>query len=135
MNDKLRELLVRHEGKRKLPYTDSVGKLTIGIGRNLTDNGLSDDEINYLFMNDVDTAMLALMKIFPDFSGWGETRQNALIDMMFNVGATRFLGFKKMIAAIKELNWAGAAREMRDSVWYHQVHARAEELASMVERG
>ena len=135
MNDKLRALLIRHEGIRLFPYEDSVGKLTIGIGRNLDDRGLSNEEVNYLFTNDVDMATLDLMKIFPDFSGWTESRRNALVDAMFNLGNTRFLGFKKMIAALKACNWKTAASEMRNSYWAEQLPARVEELARMVEEG
>ena len=135
MNDKLRALLIKHEGLRLKPYTDTVGKLTIGIGRNLDDRGITNDEAFYLFFNDVDIAVLDLMRIFPDFSGWTENRRNALIDMMFNIGNTRFLGFKKMIAAIKVDDWTTAANEMRHSKWAEQLPSRVAELADMCEEG
>lgn len=135
MNDKLRALLVRHEGLRLFPYLDSVGKTTIGIGRNLTDRGIDNDEAEFLFSNDVDLATFGLMKIFPDFSGWTENRQNAMVDMMFNLGATRFLGFKRMIAAIKLGEWSTAAAETRSSKWAEQLPRRVAELAQLVEKG
>ena len=31
-----------NEGLRSKPYVDTVGKVTIGVGRNLTDRGLSE---------------------------------------------------------------------------------------------
>ena len=135
MNDKLRALLIKHEGLRLKPYTDTVGKLTIGIGRNLDDRGITNDEAFYLFFNDVDIAVLDLMRIFPDFSGWTENRRNALIDACFNLGITRFLGFKKMIAAIKVDDWTTAANEMRHSKWAEQLPSRVAELADMCEEG
>ena len=135
MNDKLRALLIKHEGKKNLPYLDTIGKTTIGIGRNLTDKGLSDDEVNYLFMNDVGEAILGLMKVIPDFTGMSENRQNALVDMCFNMGITRFLKFKNMIAAIKAGDWTKAANEMRNSAWANQLPGRVSELAELVEKG
>ena len=44
----LHALLEGHEGRRAFPYRDSVGKLTIGVGRNLSDRGLSEGEIDQL---------------------------------------------------------------------------------------
>ena len=135
MNDKLRALLTKHEGWKLFPYVDTVGKTTIGCGRNLTDRGISNEEALYLFSNDVDIAVLDLMRIFPDFSGWTENRRNALIDACFNLGITRFLGFKKMIAAIKVDDWTTAANEMRHSKWAEQLPSRVAELADMCEEG
>jgi len=135
MNDKLRKLLIKHEGLRLKPYLDTVGKMTIGIGRNLDDKGISEDEANYLFMDDVEESAIQIMKVFPSLDGWSENRRNALIDMVFNVGITRFLGFKKMIAAIKNGDWVSAAKEMRNSVWAAQLPARVAELSKMVEEG
>jgi GH24 family phage-related lysozyme (muramidase) len=36
-------LIEHHEGRRAFPWYDSAGKISIGIGRNLSDRGLSDD--------------------------------------------------------------------------------------------
>ncbi len=135
MNDKLRALLIKHEGLRLKPYLDTVGKTTIGIGRNLDDKGISNDEANYLFMNDVDEATFQAMKVLPDFVSFSENRRNALVDMVFNMGINRFLGFKKMIAAIKSGDWTAAANEMRNSAWAAQLPARVAELAELVEKG
>lgn len=49
----LREQLERHEGLRLKPYKDTVGKLTIGIGRNLDDKGISRKEAFALLDNDI----------------------------------------------------------------------------------
>ena len=135
MNERLRYLLTKHEGLRLKPYLDTVGKITIGIGRNLDDKGISEDEANFLFENDVDEATIQVIKVFPNFHDWSINRQNALIDMVFNMGITRFMGFKKMIAAIKNGDWVTAAAEMRDSKWAEQLPRRVAELAIMVEKG
>ena len=45
--------LTRDEGMRLMPYRDTVGKLTIGVGRNLDDVGISLDEANMLLTNGI----------------------------------------------------------------------------------
>jgi len=135
MSESLRAMLVRHEGIRLLPYTDTVGKLTIGIGRNLTDNGITLAEADIMFDHDVSLAVAKLRTIFPGFDQFFEARQNALISMMFNLGATRFCKFRKMIAAIESGDWQAAAGEMRNSLWASQLPGRVAELAKMVETG
>ncbi|MDY0127369.1 MAG: hypothetical protein RBR69_04500 [Candidatus Cloacimonadaceae bacterium] len=42
--DRIKEQLVRHEGLRLKPYRCTAGKLTIGIGRNLNDCGITQSE-------------------------------------------------------------------------------------------
>lgn len=41
---RLHDMLIRHEGLRLKPYHDTVRKLTIGIGRNLDDVGITHEE-------------------------------------------------------------------------------------------
>jgi len=135
MNDALRQLLIVHEGLCLKPYLDTVGKVTIGIGRNLTDNGISAGECETLFENDVASAQAQLMAMFPDFALMSEARQNALTDMMFNLGASQFGRFVNMIEAIRRGDWAAAAGAMRHSLWAQQLPGRVAELAEMVEEG
>lgn len=52
--DILRPQLRIDEGVREFPYTDTVGKLSIGVGRNLDDVGLRPDEIALMLENDID---------------------------------------------------------------------------------
>ena len=136
MNDRLRALLIKHEGLRSKPYLDSVGKLTIGVGRNLDDHGISLDEADLMLANDVDWAVAEVRNVFSsEWPTWNEVRQNAMVDMMFNLGPVRFGQFKKMISAIRAYDWPRAAWEMRHSLWSSQVSQRAEDLASMIESG
>ena len=135
MNPKLRQLLIRHEGLRLKPYLDTEGKTTIGVGRNLTDNGISEAEAMVMFYNDVTVAVTQLQSIFPGYNDWTEARRNAMADAMFNLGATQFSWFRNMIAAIQAGNWVTAASEMRNSAWAQQLPSRVEELARMVEEG
>ena len=82
-----------NEGVRKYPYRCSAGKLTIGIGRNLEDKGLSDSEVMYLFDNDLQDTQDSAESIFEDFSQYALEEQTVILDMLFNLGTTRFKTF------------------------------------------
>lgn len=117
-----RSLLTRHEGLRRKPYTCTAGKLTIGIGRNIEDRGLSDDEIKLLFMNDVLIATRDCESMFARFGRiTPAARQAALIDMAFNLGRARLAMFTNMRAAVDRNDWETAAAEAENSKWYHDV--------------
>lgn len=137
MKDLVKTMLVVDEGLRLKPYRDTVGKLTIGIGRNLDDVGISKDEAFYLLENDIQRAIQDATDIFGT-SAWlslDEVRQAVILDMLFNLGKSRFLTFKKFIQAVKEKDFERAAEEMLDSRWARQVKKRAERLAYMMRTG
>lgn len=123
-----------HEGCETHPYTDTVGKITIGVGRNLTDRGLSEDEIALLLMNDLRIVEAELDAVLPSWHLLTDNRQAVLVDMMFNLGRPRFLQFKKFLSALAEGEYETAAAEMLDSRWARQVGRRADTLARMMGR-
>lgn len=114
------------------PYRDDVGKLTIGVGRNLDDRGLSADEIDVLLANDISIARAGCRALFPAFDGFNSKRQAGLISMAFNLGQTRLAGFRRMRAAINDGNWTGASTEALDSYWAGQVGRCASEIAALL---
>lgn len=128
-------LVKRHEGLRLKPYRCGGNKLTIGYGRNLEDNGITETEAVFLLQQDLLRAELDLRAVLPDVVMLSESRYNALVDMMFNLGRTRFVQFKKMLEAIRMEDFQWAAREMLDSTWAAQVGPRAVELARMMREG
>lgn len=128
----IQELIESHEGREKFPYTDTTGHITIGIGRNLTGKGLSDDEIEYLFNNDLRDARNELDRIFPAWRQLSPARKDVLVSMMFNLGTPRYLTFKKFWRAMESEDFERAAHEMLDSRWAEQVGTRADELAEMM---
>jgi lysozyme len=131
----LKALLERHEGRNPKPYVDTVGKVTIGVGRNLTDRGLSPKEIDLLLDNDIEEARANLHYVFGDqFDTFSDRRRMSLFSLMF-IGLPRFQTFVKMIQAIKDESWKLAAFELLDSKYAVQVPKRARELAEMLEEG
>lgn len=131
---KLEQQLIKHEGLRLQPYLDTVGKWTIGVGRNLSDNGISESEALLMLRNDIATAERELMSQ-SWFNALDAVRKDVMINMCFNIGLTRLLGFKNMIAALTVHDYDKAATEMLDSKWARQVGNRAIELSNIMRSG
>lgn len=131
------EMLKRHEGVRSTIYLCSAGYETIGVGRNISASGigLSDDEVNYLLENDIQRVIKELSSEYPWFNSLDDVRKDAMIDISFNLGATRLRGFKRALAAMEVADYKMAAKEFLASKWSQDVKGRAHELASMIETG
>lgn len=127
--------LIVDEGQRLSPYVDTVGKMTIGVGRNLTDRGISASESLVLLNNDIDGAVADLNRQCPWWTTLTDSRQNVLLNMCFNLGIDRLLKFKNMLLACEAGNYLGAAQEMMDSEWARQVGARAVRLSAAMKGG
>lgn len=134
-----RDLLIaelkRDEGWKNKPYVDSVGKVSIGVGRNLTDRGVSDGEISDMLQNDISDAALQLCLHLPWWETLDDVRQRVLLNLCFNVGIGTLLTFAPTLALIQSGNYSEAARHMRASLWAKQVGQRAERLATAMETG
>ena len=135
MKEELIKQLKDHEGIRLKPYKCTAGKLTIGIGRNLDDIGISEEEAEYLLGNDIETAHKGCERLISNFESISEVRKIALIDMMFNLGYTRMSKFKKMLSAIESEDWTEAAKQAKDSRWYNQVGRRAQKICDQLREG
>ena len=128
--------IIEHEGVVPHAYKDSVGKTTIGIGRNIDDKPLTESEMLYLLRNDIADAKRDASRIVgPVFYKLSKVRQNVLIDMAFNLGAVRFAGFKKMLAYVRRGYYELAAFEMKNSKWYKQVGRRGRRLMELMKKG
>lgn len=133
--DALRAQLTVHEGFKRHAYRCPAGKITVGVGRNLDDKGLSAAEVMMLLDHDIDECLTDL-RAFPWFSKLDAVRQRALVDLRFNLGSRRFRGFRKMLAALEAGDYAMAAGEARSSAWYGQVQpSRAARVVGMLATG
>jgi lysozyme len=122
-------------GKELRPGDRLIGKLTIGIGRNLTDNGISGAEAYMLCNNDVRGTTRELGRALPWWSKMSDNRQDALLNMAFNMGVPRLLGFKNALALLEAGRWDAAAAEFLNSKWAGQVGDRAKRLAQAIKEG
>lgn len=137
--EKLKVQLMRHEGivlkhGRAVPYTDTVGKITIGYGRNLSDRGVSLDEAAFLLENDLADTLTDCDR-FPWFANLDGVRQRVVADLCFNLGLARLRTFTATLGAIERGEFAFAAAALLKSKYASQVGQRAVRLARMLETG
>jgi lysozyme len=135
MTETLTDRIKRHEGFRARVYPDSLGKMTIGYGRCLTTEGISEDEAYMLLDNDITHLKQDLPNSFPWWSALDPIRQDVITEMCFQLGIQGVAKFPSMIAAIKLGDYVAAAREMQNSAWHIQTPDRCEELAQIMETG
>lgn len=131
ISDQLR----RDEGCRLRPYKDTVGKLTIGVGRNLDDVGISQSEADLLLANDINHVTNSLLAQWPWMASLDEVRFGVMQNMAFNMGIGGLAAFKNTLAKVKSGDYAGAAEEMLHSTWATQVGDRAQRLSIQLEGG
>ena len=124
-----------HEGERLKPYRCTAGKLTIGVGRNLEDRGITAQEAAYLLSNDITSTQAALLKALPWVGTLDDVRQRVLIDMAFNMGLGTLLTFRRTLAAVQAGQYQQAAAMMLESRWAGQVGQRAKRLSQMMATG
>lgn len=140
--EKYRALAIIGEAYRRFPYDDttgkppkSAGKITIGIGHNLTDLGLSDRIIAAIFEEDYLVA-LSDISTFDWWQGLDEARQLALLDLRFNLGPAKFRRFTTTLGYVERRDWKGATRAFRaNKNYFKQVGPRAERIAHALETG
>lgn len=131
------QMLRRHEGFSSKPYTDTVGHTTIGYGRNLDSVGITHKEADLMLETDVHVAESELAKVLGEdvMAKLNGPRYAVLVNMMFNLGSSRFRSFKNMISAVIDEDYTKASVEMLDSKWAKQVKGRAIELSKMMRSG
>lgn len=134
---KMKNQLIEHEGLRLFPYECTAGKLTIGVGRNLTDRGISMEEAMSMLDRDArecadDCVLILGRKTWDQLS---DARQRVIVDMRYNLGPKGLRSFVRTLAAIREQRYHDAAACMLESKWAQQVKGRAIRLAKMMREG
>lgn len=151
--------LIADEGMELFPYLDSEKIWSIGVGRNLEDNGLSPselfflgiklkdkfeiiellkkrgltkDEVLYLLDNDVDRVISELENKLPWLSNKPDVVKYVLCNMCFNMGIYRLLKFKDTLTLLKSDKYKEASIEMLNSKWSSQVGKRAIRLSDRI---
>lgn len=146
MIDLLLPMLRAEEGTRLQVYDDAtglpigpgtkvIGHPTIGTGRCLDTNGITQAEADYLLAADIAKVGAALDEKLPWWRDLSPARQAVLASMAFQMGVRGLLGFANTLASVQAGNYAGAADRMLASVWARQTPARAGRLAAMMRKG
>ena len=124
--DDLKEMLIKNEGMELKPYQCTSDKTTIGVGRNLTDNGITVQEAQMLLANDMDSVFNDLDRNLPFWQSMPYNVRLVFADMCFCLGINRLLKFTKMLEAMEERDFELAGEELLDSTYAVQVKGRAD---------
>lgn len=119
------------EGFRATAYQDSVGVWTVGFGTNLQELSI-DRPTAERWLNEALRRCETEAARFPWYATLNPPRQRVILEMLYNLGLTRFVGFLKMLAAIERKDYAQAAEQMMSSKWASQVGVRATKLAAIM---
>jgi lysozyme len=139
MKADLNRQLRSDEGERSCAYKDSLGLLTIGVGRLIDSSkpgaGLRPDEISYLLNNDIDDRISSLTRALPWFQNLDDARQGCLVNMAFQMGTPGLLAFKNTLEMVRVGKYEDAAAEMLNSAWAQQTPQRAKRLSDQMKTG
>ncbi len=136
--------LKRDEGERLRPYVDTVGKITIGVGHNLTDLGISQAISDALLAEDIAGAEWLLDTYFTWWRTLDEPRQLVVLNLAFNLGPRReqperiaarkgLLAWTATMGHIQAGDYLAAAESLLgNQKWVGQVGKRAKRLADML---
>tara|TARA_R100000234_G_C4973341_1_gene167340 strand:+ start:75 stop:512 length:438 start_codon:yes stop_codon:yes gene_type:complete len=127
--EKLKDQLILHEGLELRSYKCSAGFVTLGVGRNVEELGITVEEARYLLDNDILRVSKELDNNIPWWRDLSEVRQRVFLDMCFNLGISRFLQFQKTLGHAKAGNFKDCADEMLNSKWASDVGTRATRLS------
>lgn len=118
-------------------YLDTNGNPTGGYGHHFAVGSLLDPEVwDLIFEFDLRVAAFEYNKLPTAVRAQvNQVRQEVLLEMIFNMGLPRLLGFKKMLAAVEAGDFETAAKEMLNSLWAKQVGKRADRLAELMRTG
>jgi lysozyme len=130
------KLLTRDEGLRLKPYRCTAGKLTIGVGRNLEDVGITKAEAEQLLANDISRVVVDIVKRIPWAMKLDDARFSVIHSMVFQMGIGGVMNFRKFLNALQMGDFTRASIEMMDSKWaQHDSPARAKRLAEVMRSG
>lgn len=136
--DNLAADITRDEGRERSAYQDSRGYWTIGVGHLIDGRrggGISDAIIDAILQEDVAAKKAQLTDQIPWWTTLDDVRQDALVNMAFNLGVDGLLQFEHFLGALHAGDYASAAASMMQSLWAKQVGQRAVRLHDMILTG
>lgn len=133
--ERLRLQITKHEGIELMPYRCTSDKLTIGVGRNLDDRGISHETAMQMLDEDIDICINELQQTVSYWDDLPEKVQEALCNLCFNMGISRLMAFKKTFGFLREGMYEKAADELLESRYANQVGQRAIDVANMIREG
>ena len=133
--ERLKKQLVTDEGLKLKPYRCTADKLTIGVGRNIEEVGISEEEAMFLLDSDIENVTNQCSYSFDWFDDLNDVRKEAIVNLVFNMGLSKFKQFKKTISFIESSDFERAGTELLDSNYARQVGKRSSREATMLADG
>jgi lysozyme len=115
---------MEQEGFRSHLYQCPAGYNTIGYGLNL-DEGITRKEAEKLLEIRLRQLFMTLNNSFSYFKELPDPVKEVLLDMAYNMGFPKLLGFKKMWAALAKNDFLTASNEILDSKYHKDFVAWA----------
>jgi len=135
--DDVMNMIRRHEGFSAEVYLDTVGVPTGGYGHAFHVGSYIPvyvaERLLWLDVKQAEEDYDYVAKIYN--LDLDPVRRAVFIDMLFNLGLSKFLLFKKFLAAVQREDWPEAKAQLIDSKWHRQVGNRALELEEMILTG
>ena len=145
VNDELIKQLKFEEGLRLHAYFCTAGKKTIGYGHNLEarptlegnkiPDTISENIADVLLHLDVTDTIDLLKRAWLEFDTLRGARQDACVNIAYQLGVAKFMGFQKMRAHLIKSEWQGAYDEALNSYWAKQTPDRAKRVAGQFVSG
>jgi lysozyme len=124
--------LPREEGERGMPYKDSKGLDTIGIGTLLP---LTHEECVMLAAGRLAKKEAELVP-YSWYTALNDARKSVFLDLAFNMGTDKLLHFVQTLAAVQRGDWQTAHDQLLNSQWHKDVgDGRALPLAKILLTG
>ena len=137
--DKLLERIRQEEGFAPYSFWDDAkggggGQWTWGFGTCAPGEGcfITEAQADSALREKVQQHVLDFGEIFAGCDIPSD-KEDAIMDLLYNLGETRFRKFRKLIAAVKRGDWPEAGKQVRNSIYYKQVTNRAERNAATLE--
>lgn len=139
----------KFEGFRANVYKCPAGYDTIGYGRNIEANPLTESEKKFLNTDGSVSDAVAkgwlykeLSRCYDDcnkafywFKDLDIKRAGAIVDMAYNMGLKTLKGFKNSLRFMERKDYKGAAENFKKSKWFNQVKNRGVEICNIIENG
>lgn len=135
MRVKLKSLLLQHEKFKQFPYSDMRGHITIGIGRNLSERGISTNEALALLDDDIFYFSSKLHILLSFYNALDESRQLCLLNIIFHLGVNDFLACEALLLAVEKGDYEKASKEILNCKGAHNAPERYQQLAYIMRTG
>jgi lysozyme len=132
LRQEIKEHIKEHEGFSKLAYECPHGFITIAWGRNLETTGINKDEAEILLDNDVNDCIADLKRVIKNFDNMPGKAQLVLIDLVYNMGLSKLLGFENFLDSLECGKYEEAAEHLLDSKYARQLKRRSRINASYI---